>query len=426
MDSKEFEKLVSLGLGRAVLQLLERPTEPFREVILDACLNNKAYDAQIEGSRAEYMMDLMRLTGDLPFYADAVLEGLKKEAEDWDTWQRFRIARLLAQEGSQRAREGMREAFSSSPESMISSFAEEFIELDGIEGLLYVVDRRGEQLRQNSEKWEDDYFLSVAADKCGKEVTKVALKDAAGKNQNVRAYLRAVEENRVKREKRKQPRSGKLTYDEIRSLIENGKDANSLVKWSQTATEPELQRAARDLAQATDPRKLKRYLLLFRKRRFPLEYEPLFRLLELPDGPVPRHALVVLANLEDEKVRGLAFNLVESKSSLRGYAIDLLVKNFRDGDHAVIEGWCDAEENPPDINAYDRSLREFFVAHPNPATELRLLTKLYEKEPCAHCRCHIVDRLLKLGGLTETLRRECEHDSYKETRKLVMAQATPN
>jgi hypothetical protein len=426
MDSKEFEKLMALGLGRAVLQLLERPTGPFREVILDACLHNKAYDAQIEGSRAEYMMDLMRHTDQLTFYADAVLEGLKEEAGDRDTCQRFRIARLLAQEGNQRAREVMRDVFSSSPESMLSSLAEEFIELDGIEGLLYVVDRRGQQLRQSAEKWEDDYLVSVAADKCGKEITEVALKVAAETSRNARAYLLAVEGNCAKREERKHPRSGKLTYDEIRSLIETGKEGNSLVKWSQTATEPELHRAARDLAQETDPRKLKRYLLLFRKRRFPLEYDSLFRLLELPDGPVPRHALVVLANLEDEKVRSLAFKLVESKSSLRGHAIDLLVKNFRDGDHAIIEAWCDAEENRADINAYDRSLREFFVAHPSPVTELRLLTKLYEKEPCAHCRSHIVERLLKLGGLTETLRRECEHDSYQETRKLVMAQATPN
>jgi len=425
MDIEELEMLVSRGLGRAVLRLLERPAEPYREVILDACLHNKAYDPQIEGSRAEYMMDLIRHTGDLPFYADAVLAAVTEKAEDWDTWQRFSIARLLAHEGNQRARQVMREVFNSSPESMLSSFAREFIELDGIDGLLYVVDRRGNQLRQSAGKWEDGYLLSVAADKCGKEATEAALKGAAEANQNVRAYLRAVEGNRAKGEKRKQARSWKLTYDEVRSLIgtDNG---SSLVKWSETATNSDLERAARDLVQETDLKKLRWYLLVFRSRRFPLEPDFLFRLLELPDGPVPRHALRVLANLEDEKIRDLAFNLVGSKSSLRGYAIDLLVKNFRDGDHATVEAWCDAEQEPSDINAYDRSLRGFFAAHPNPATELRLLTTLYDKEPCAHCRCYIVERLSELGGLTEVLRRECEHDSYQETRELVKPRSRPN
>jgi len=426
MDIREFEKFLSCGLGRAVLRLLERPAELYREVILDACLHNKAYDPQIEGSRAEYMMDLMRHTGDFPFYADAVLAAATETAGDWDTWQRFCIARLLAQEGNQRARQVMREVLDSSPESMLSSFAREFIELDGIEGLLYVLDRRGDQLRQSAEKWEDDYLLSVAADKCGKEATEVAVKGAAETDQNVRAHLRAVEGNRAKGEKRRHASSEKLTYDEVRSLIRANKDGSSLVKWSETATNSDLERAARDLVQETDLKKLRWYLLLFRSRRFPLEPDFLFRLLELPDGPVPRHALRVLANLEHEKVRNLAFNLVESKSSLRGYAIDLLVKNFRDGDHATVEAWCDAEQEPSDINAYDRSLRGFFAAYPNPATELRLLTMLYDKEPCAHCRCSIIERLSRLGGLTEILRLECEHDSYQETRELAKARAGTN
>jgi len=147
----------------------------------------------------------------------------------------------------------------------------------------------------------------------------------------------------------------------------------------------------------TDLRRLRSYLLLFRRRRFPLEHDFLFRLLELPDGPVSRHALRVLANLEHDKIRSLAFDLVESKSSLRGFAIDLLVANFRDGDHAAVEAWCEAEQEPSEINAYDRSLRGFFAAHPNPETELHLLVTLYDKEPCAHCRCYIVERLLELG-----------------------------
>jgi hypothetical protein len=191
------------------------------------------------------------------------------------------------------------------------------------------------------------------------------------------------------------------------------------VKWGQNASDSDAERAARDLIQETDPKKLRLYLLLFRKRLFPLDCGHLLRLVELPDGPVPRHALGVLANLEQEGIRKLAFKLVEARSSLRGYAIDLLIRNFRDGDHAIIEGWCEAEQDLSTVNAYDRSLRDFFAAHPNLQSEVRLLKKFYETEPCAHCRYFVVERLLELNGLPEILKRECQHDSYADTRELV-------
>jgi hypothetical protein len=56
METREFKNAIALGLGRAVLHLLDRDVHPFREVILDACLHNKAYDPQVESSRAAYML----------------------------------------------------------------------------------------------------------------------------------------------------------------------------------------------------------------------------------------------------------------------------------------------------------------------------------------------------------------------------------
>src|SRR5437660_6676085 len=111
MDAGEFEKITNLGLGRAVLHLREHDSTPYREIILDACLHNKAYDPQIEGSRAEYVVDLMRSSGNLSFYAQEVIRSLTEEVNDWDTPHRFRIARLLAQSGDQFARQAMKAAF---------------------------------------------------------------------------------------------------------------------------------------------------------------------------------------------------------------------------------------------------------------------------------------------------------------------------
>ena len=418
MEAREFKNAIALGLGRAVLHLLDRDVHPFREVILDACLHNRAYDPQVEGSRAAYMVEAMRASGEPAFYADAVIRSLAEEADDWDTSQRFQIAKLLAQDGNESARQAMRSALSVRT-TFDGEVAEAFIELDGLAGLVLVVRRIGELLAQNPERWEDDYLLLIAGDIYGKEAVESTLNSAAETDPNIKAYLDAVEQNRKLRSQSQRHDPATLTYRDVRSLIEANKAGGIVHGWAKTASESDLVLAAHDLIKETDLKKLKLFLVLFRRRKFPLEPNHLLRLVELPDGPVPRHALQALANLEHESIRRLAFSLVESGSSLRGYAIDLLTNNFHDGDHAIIEAWCDAELDLGTLNAFDRSLRNFFAAHPDPECEGRLLIKLYEREPCAHCRSSGVERLIALCALPERLRRECEYDSYADTRELV-------
>jgi hypothetical protein len=418
VETKEFESTVGLGLGRAVLHLLDHDARPYREIILDACLHNKAYDPQVEGSRAVYMLEVMRASGELAFYSDAVIRSLEEEADGWDTSQRSQIARLLAQNGNESARQAMHSAFEVK-RTFDGEVAEEFIELDGLTGLIFVVHRIGGLLIQNPERWEDDYLLSVASDIYGKEAVETTLKNAAETDTNIKAYLNAVEENRTLRSLNQKHDPTSLTYEDVRSLIDANKAGGILRAWADAASESDLTLAADDLIKETDAKRLKLFLLLFRKRKFPRELDHLFRLVEFPDSSVPGHALGVLAHLENERIRSLAFSLVETKSSLRDYAIDLLVNNFHDGDHTIIEAWCDAEMDLGTLNAFDRSLRGFFAAHPSSEDEGRLLRKLYEREPCAHCRSSVVERLLALGALPETLRRECEYDSYADTRELV-------
>ena len=234
-----------------------------------------------------------------------------------------------------------------------------------------------------------------------------------------RAYLAAVADNRALRAQPREHDPTTLTFEDIRALIEKNEAIGILHEWAQAASEADIILAAQCLIQEADPQKLKLYLMLFRKRHFPLSPARLFELVTWPDGPIPRHALHILANLKDKAIRTLAFHLVETKSSLRYYAINLLVNNFEPGDAETVEAWCDAESDPEVINSFSRSLQEFFVEHPDAERESRLLTKLYEKEPCAHCRYFIVELLLALDSLPDELRRECEYDAYPDTRALL-------
>jgi hypothetical protein len=418
MNAPQLEKAIALGLGRAVVYLLDHDAGAFRTVILDACLHNKAYDPQVEGGRAAYLKDLIQASGDEAFFERALVDSLAHDADDWDLTQRFELAGLLAKEGSQDARFAMREAFRGKALSN-SGIALTFIELDGIPGLLFIAGRIGEALKRDSGQWEDDYLLSVAYEICGREEVETAIKSSAESDGNVRAYLAAVAENRALRAGVSKRDLKTLTFKEVQSLMEGDGAAGTLHQWAQTASNADLALAAHHLLQETDAKKLKLYLAMFLNRHFPLGLERLLELVDWPDGPVPRHALGVLAKLKDERIRTLAFKLVEAESPLRVFAIDLLINNSHPGDHRVVEGWCDAEHDSGVINAFDRSVLKFFAEHPDAELEQRLLAKFYEREPCAHCRCAVVERMLAMNGLPDDLRRECEYDSYAETRALL-------
>ncbi len=423
MDPAEFGRLVALGLGRAILHLRDHDARQFREVILDACLHNKAYDAQVCGSRAEYMLDIIRESGEPDFYLNSVIQSLADPAGGWDAEQRFRIARLSAQEGNQPARKAMYNAFPSLGESS-NLAAIEFIELDGIDGLLFVAAEIGTRLAKETSEWEDESLLLEACQICGNAAVETALAAAARSDKRIQKYLAFVDENRGLRASSTGPNVSIPKYSDVGPQLGEPGAAGIVRQWVKTATDADLVLAAHDLCQETDPKRLLPYLRIFAQRPFPLDVDFLLQLVEQPDGPVPRHALRALAGIEDEKIRRLALRLVESDASNRMYAIDLLIKNFREGDHTRVAAWWDAENEINTLQSFGSSLVNFLIAHPDPATEKALLRKIYERQPCAHCRCSVVERILVVDGLTAELRRECELDSYPEIRDLVRPQTS--
>ncbi len=399
-----------------------RSTE-FYEVILDACLHTKARDAQVEGSRAQYMLDIVRRTDDPCFYTGKILDALSDAADEWDALQHFQIARLLAQEGNDRARQAMPDAFERQiGSSMQDSYAEEFITLDGIPGLLFAVGRIGRGLKAHPERWADDGLISMAGGTWGQEFVWNAIEERVKTDVDVSAYVEAVKSNRVLRREYLRADPSSVNYEQIRLMVASGRTVDILTDWGQIADPAELELAASDLIQEVDSSRLRSYLLVFRKRAFPLGCGHLIQLADMPDGPVPRRALSALECVHNDKVRRLAFSLVEAKSPLRGYSVGLLENNFHHGDHEMVREWCGDEGDPEILNDFDRSLGRFFSAHPNDSIEAQILTGLYDREPCSHCRWFIVKRLLELKRLPEDLRTESTHDCYLETRSLVEAQ----
>src|SRR5688572_14041571 len=103
LDVQEFERILKLGLGRAIPHLKTHDAAPYRDVILHACLHNISYDPQLEGGKTLYLWELIQLTRKPEYYRGKILEALVAitDEHDYDTNQKVEMAFRFAEEGDQ-------------------------------------------------------------------------------------------------------------------------------------------------------------------------------------------------------------------------------------------------------------------------------------------------------------------------------------
>ncbi len=422
MDDSEFDRSLKLGLGRAILYLQEHPAAPHRDAILDACLHNWAYDAQIEGNRAEYMFDIIELTDEKDYYREQILAALADSGDEADAIQLFDLARLFAQQGDVEARQAIYDKFVSNCSKGDCTDATAIIQLDGIAGFLFAADEIGGILLNTENDWVYGYLYREVEERCGKAKTRRAVKRASAENVQVKAYMDCVAEVRAKQEKCAEADldHATISYAQLKQLIINHNGyppGMSLVLWGKQASETELAQAAADLLLETNPKRLRAYVRIFRRRCFPLDIEPLIGLARNSKIKNAALAMRALENIIHPKVRAFALELVAKPSGEVGWVPDLLINNFQEGDHLILESLLAKSLKKGDYHRLGLGVLDFCEAHPNPESEERLMLALYEYDPCAFCRSFAVDRLFELDRLPAWMAEECRYDANLDTRE---------
>jgi hypothetical protein len=414
----QFIHALELGLGRAILYARDHDVSEFKDVILDACLHCWAYDPQLDGTRAGYMLDLLDFVPDKASYCEQVLKSLAG-GDDYDTVQRFHFARCLALDSDERARRAMYEGYKPGPR-MAEHIGVEFIDLDGIDGFLFAAEKIGELMMAQPGEVDHGYLLSKSEDICGENETWNALRDAAARNPRIEAYLATVESNRRVWDQASKRTQEVLvgSYEQLLSSFPNASPGLPM-GWGQKASDADIEKAARGLIAAKDVKEQLFHLRIFWRRIFPLDVEALLPFVEVERNRVGFYAVKALSHIAHPKVRELAFRLIDSHAALRSHSIELLARNYQPGDHDLVLGWFDAEDDEDQIHWLGMGLRDFCRQHPNGESEVRIWRAFYEKEPCTFCREGAVQRLIKLGALTDEMRVECAYDANYDIRELV-------
>jgi hypothetical protein len=117
-------------------------------------------------------------------------------------------------------------------------------------------------------------------------------------------------------------------------------------------------------------------------------------------------------------VHALALRLLQS--STESYpALDLLIKNYREGDHVFIENVLAQQSDKDRLHRAGISTLEIFEAHSIVACADSLLY-IYEYGPCTYCRQRAIQLLLSQHLLPDWLAKEARYDSNFAIRELIL------
>lgn len=425
-----FTDILQKGLGRAfdyVKQYLE-DRDRLRKDLLNACLNNLAYDAQSESSRAKYLFELINLTGDIDFYRGKIFEALLVSEDRWDIhWdikQLYDLVLIWAKKDDIRAREIIYQTFRKQKNNTSWLGGEQIIELDGIEGLLNVAEIFGENLLQDNELWEDDWLIVQARELYGTDEVNSALEESAVNNIKVKAYLDAVKTHEAKNKVNRGERGKKnknIPLDRILELIESSRNSwYILYKFGTCASDRDIEMIFDRLLKETRKKQLRNYLWIFKARPLPRLDNRLFDLAISEDEEIQYCAIAAINGNKNDTIRELAINLIKQPEAITNGILALFIDNYQIGDYQVIESALEQSQDMEFRHRAGMDLINIIKTQKNPEL-INCSFWIYENTPCAHCRESILEILIDSKQITSDILQECKYDSSPDIRTLAQS-----
>lgn len=416
------------GLGRALQRVDEVDPEVVRPVLLDACLNDRAYDAQIEGVRARWMAGFLRRSAVGQSLVPELVARLGDPTEtSWDAEQRLEVLAHLVKAGHTELADVLRAAFpmlfcrrpwDTSPTALLL--------IDGADALLPFARLVGEWLESEPDACEDEGRFRDFQELLGAEAVPSTLIQAATTDARIGAVVRALEASRGR------PRGAPLPpvpvdARELETTLQGGKEPWRLVYVGRRLDQLQMHDLIARIPIENDPVVLQRLLKLccghwssFGRKK------PQWKPLDMPqairelahDGrdEIRAAAMEVLEFADDPLCAELAREVLrEGPSRARVAALGLLGRHCAPDD--VPRVLVTLRELPADAMDFDElhgdvimPLRRMTEGSAGPSLA-EALVWAYEHAPCGCCRRFAVERLRGWSALTEARRDECRDDS---------------
>lgn len=396
--SAAFVSLLGKGHGRAAVMLLADRGGTLREALLDSCDRFIQWE-QTHDCLDDYLWRLLRLSRARPWFRDGILARVRSPRAGEYTGQLFALARRFASMGDQAMLAAMRERVA---DRFAWAAAEELASLDGWPVVAAAVQRL------TGAAGEDAAFDGL-----------ISRLEQRGSIPEADPHLtQALAAWRERREHRRKQGPGDFA-DAMRELSKGYRARFGL--FARSASDAELRTAAAGFLRESDETRMEGCLELFRTtqlagRGVPPIHSRLLELARHPNPHVASPALHLLAASNDPGLRALGLEVLQHPV-LSKRAGALLAKAPQPGDcDLLLARLREHRSDPEAFHHFAYAVQDYLDVHLTADAE-PLLLELYENQPCAMCRSDAVAALIRLGRLTDPLRRECRCDADAVTRK---------
>nr|WP_315394825.1 hypothetical protein [uncultured Sphingobacterium sp.] len=414
----QFLNSLKRGTGEAYLIAKSNPNIDFSNQIIKGALNIFAYDGQCEGNRAQYIFDIISLSKQKTKVRKAVLKGLAKESDDtWNLTHLFALTKLYAEKGDTEARQAIYDRFLHNP-IFGSDWVgySEILDLDGLDGLLYISEKFGKYLEQNPDDWQDDSIISEFQEESKHLNVYKELEKKAKKNKYIHIYLDAVFRNNNSRKKNN---SKPTIFKDIIDEIYNSKPILSF-KRKNNLTEEEVTLIAEQLIIETDKSKIEKLLSIFDRYRFPLDSEVILNFAKQKRSSkysIVENAVYALQHLKSKSIRRFALDKIQNSKNPIDY-LEILISNYKKGDHKILTEIVANTNYEDEVESLAAIFTEIYKVNKTKKCK-EPLEILYNKMNCGIHRNGIIEILIENGILSKKIKKEMKFDSYLKTRELV-------
>jgi len=204
---QRFKSAIKRGTGETHLIMMEYPDVDFSSDIIKASLTNYSYDNQSEGSRADYVFELIELSNQKERIKGEILDGLQREREDtWALDQLFDLAALFAKHGDKEAKKAIYKRFyKKCIQGSEWVGQDKILEIDGLEGLKYIAEMKGKIIDKDPEEWEDSFMVDFFQEENPHIQVYDELENASKNNKYIKIYLDTIKTTKFERVERKEP-----------------------------------------------------------------------------------------------------------------------------------------------------------------------------------------------------------------------------
>lgn len=416
---QRFKNAIKRGTGETHLLMKANPNIDFSNDIIKAALTNLSYDNQSEGSRANYVFELIELSKQKEKIRLTILKALSTERQDtWALDQLFDLAAKFAIQGDKEAKKAIyKRYYKRTIQGSECVGQDAIIEIDGLEGIKHIAETKGKVISKDSEEWEDSWTVDYFQEQNPTINVYRELEKASKSNVYIKTYLDTIKKHKVKFQKSERT---KYNYQIVTERINSKVIVPLPPSGAIDLSKKDIKKLADDFLKETDRLKLEKYMRVFDRVKYPYDYQPLLRLAKSKnkkDDRLVEYATGTLKYFSGTNIREFAIEKLKKVKIPSDY-LDLLVSNYKKGDYKLLTEIVGRCKNDHDIHNIVYGYINIYEA--NKTKECKdPLEAIYEKLTCGIHRADIIKILIENKVLSTRLKNEIKFDCNEEIRKLI-------